>query len=78
MIKNIVVLLLGIISLIYLINPGAGILEAIPDNLPYIGNLDEAAACALVLAVFRYFGVDLTAFLKKRLDDDSRDKNRSD
>ena len=75
MIKDTAVLLLGIIGLVYLINPGAGIFEAIPDNLPYIGNLDEAAACALVLAVFRYFGVDLTAFIKKRLDKDPKRKN---
>ena len=67
MIRDLAVLLLGLIGLIYLFNPGAGNFEAIPDNIPYVGNLYEAAACALVLGAFRYFGVDLTAFLRKGL-----------
>ncbi|MFQ5673796.1 MAG: DUF1232 domain-containing protein [Nitrospinales bacterium] len=75
MIKDIAVLLMGIVGLIYLFNPGAGIIEVIPDNFPYVGNLDEATACALVLAVFRYFGVDLTAFLGKRLNGDPKNKD---
>lgn len=61
--KDIWVALAGFISFVYLINPGAGFLEIIPDNFPVIGNLDEAAACAIILATFRYFGIDLTAFL---------------
>jgi uncharacterized membrane protein YkvA (DUF1232 family) len=41
---------LGIaLGVIYLLNPGAGFLELIPDNIPLIGNLDEAAATTLVL-----------------------------
>ena len=35
---------LGVGGLLYLLNPGAGIFELLPDNLPLIGNLDEAAA----------------------------------
>ena len=61
--KDIWVGLAGFVSFVYLINPGAGFLEIIPDNFPIIGNLDEAAACAIILAVFRYFGMDLTSFL---------------
>ena len=74
MIKNILVALAGIISLIYLFNPTAGILELIPDNFPIVGNLDEAAACAIVLAAFRYYGVDLTGFIGRRFNDDKDDK----
>jgi uncharacterized membrane protein YkvA (DUF1232 family) len=37
------------LGVIYLINPTAGILELIPDALPVVGNLDEAAATALVI-----------------------------
>ena len=62
--KNLFVILTGLVSLVYLINPTAGLFEIIPDNFPIIGNLDEAAACALLLAVFRYFGIDLTGFLR--------------
>ena len=54
--------MLGVVSAIYLLNPTAGFFEFIPDNLPIIGNLDEAAAVALLLACFRHFGVDLTGF----------------
>ncbi|MFQ5613673.1 MAG: hypothetical protein ACE5H9_16235 [Anaerolineae bacterium] len=40
--------LFTIIGIIYLLNPTAGILELIPDNLPFIGNLDEGLAALLV------------------------------
>jgi hypothetical protein len=65
MLKNIFVFLVGILSLVYLINPGMGILELIPDNLPIIGNLDEAGAALLLIAALKYFGVDLTRFFIK-------------
>jgi len=65
MLKNIFVFLVGILSLVYLINPGMGILELIPDNLPIIGNLDEAGAAVLLIAALKYFGVDLTRFFIK-------------
>jgi len=38
-----------IIGAIYLLNPTAGLLELIPDVVPFVGNLDEAGATALVL-----------------------------
>jgi hypothetical protein len=38
-----------IVGVIYLINPTAGILELLPDNVPLVGNLDEAGATALVI-----------------------------
>jgi uncharacterized membrane protein YkvA (DUF1232 family) len=36
-------------SVVYIINPTAGFLEFIPDNIPFIGNLDEAGATALLI-----------------------------
>ena len=63
--KKIGILLLGLFSAFYLLNPGAGIFEIIPDNVPFIGNLDEAAAAALLLACLRYFGYDLSALFKR-------------
>ena len=65
--KKLLVALAGLVSLIYLINPTAGVLELIPDNMPIIGNLDEATAAAVLLAVLRYYGVDLTGFLRPGL-----------
>ena len=60
MIKNILVAVAGLLSLVYLLNPGAGVFEIIPDNFPIIGNLDEAAAVAIILAAFRYYVVQLS------------------
>lgn len=63
MFKNIMVAIAALLSVIYLLNPTAGVIELIPDNFPVIGNLDEAAACAIILAALRYYGIDLTSFL---------------
>jgi hypothetical protein len=38
------VYILSLLGMVYLLNPGAGILELLPDNLPIVGNLDEGAA----------------------------------
>lgn len=37
---------MAVVCVIYLINPTLGVFEFIPDNIPIIGNLDEAAATA--------------------------------
>jgi uncharacterized membrane protein YkvA (DUF1232 family) len=43
------VLGLGLVGLVYVLNPTFGIFELIPDNLPLIGNLDEGLAYTLML-----------------------------
>ena len=43
----------GLLGLVYLLNPGAGVIEFLPDNLPFLGNLDEAAAVGLVISCFQ-------------------------
>lgn len=58
--KSILVACLGIIALLYLLNIGAGVIELIPDNMPFVGNLDEGGAVLLLLMCLRYFGLDLT------------------
>ena len=72
--KDIIVIFVGILSVIYLANPSVGIFEIVPDNFPIIGNLDEAAACALLLSVLRYFGIDLTGFIRFLLKNKPKDK----
>lgn len=57
--KKIVVGFIGILSLMYLLNPGLGIFEIIPDNFPLIGNLDESVATFFLLSALAYFGLDL-------------------
>lgn len=65
--KKITIFCLGLVALIYLLNPTAGFFELIPDNIPIIGNLDEVAAGALLLMCLRYFGYDLpNIFIPKR------------
>jgi hypothetical protein len=61
--KNIFVLLLGLFSAAYLANVGAGVFGEIPDNLPIIGNIDEAVATLLLLHCLAYFGLDLRSKL---------------
>ena len=63
--KKIVVFCLGLLSALYILNPTAGLFEIIPDNLPVIGNLDEAAAVALLLMCLKYFGIDLPNIFRR-------------
>lgn len=78
MIKKILVAAAGLLSLVYLLNPGAGVFELIPDNFPIIGNLDEAAAVAIILAAFRYYGIDLTSFLGRGVRGSSQSSDKKD
>jgi hypothetical protein len=50
---------LAVLSTFYLFNPTAGIFELLPDNMPFLGNIDEFTAVMLLLGSLRYFGVDL-------------------
>ena len=40
--------LFALIGIVYILNPTAGLLELIPDNIPLVGNLDEGAAMLLI------------------------------
>jgi uncharacterized membrane protein YkvA (DUF1232 family) len=53
--------LAGLLAFLYLLNPTLGVFELIPDNLPLVGNLDDATAVMVLLGALRYFGLDLTA-----------------
>jgi uncharacterized membrane protein YkvA (DUF1232 family) len=64
--KRLLVVLAGVLALLYLLNPTLGIFELVPDNIPFVGNLDEATATMVLLAALRYFGWDLTDLFKKR------------
>jgi uncharacterized membrane protein YkvA (DUF1232 family) len=66
MLKDILVALAGLLSLVYLINPSAGIIEFIPDNIPFVGNVDEALATSVLLACLRYFGFDPANFFRRK------------
>ncbi len=64
-INSLIIGALGAFSTIFLLNPGAGLFFEIPDNFPIIGNLDEAAAAALLISCLAYFGFDVTKLFKK-------------
>ncbi|MCX6854596.1 MAG: hypothetical protein NTV80_06795, partial [Verrucomicrobia bacterium] len=66
LIRDLLVLASGVLSALYLLNIGFGVVELIPDNVPIFGNLDEATATALLLNCLNYFGLDLGRFLRLR------------
>ena len=68
--KKVVCVIGMIIGIIYILNPTFGVFEIIPDNLPYIGNLDEASAVLLIIACLKE--------LRKKDDDDGDDFSKID
>lgn len=64
--KSIFVALAGIASFLYLLNPTLGVFELLPDNIPLLGNVDDATAAMVLLGALRYFGCDLTAVFMRR------------
>ena len=58
--KEFVIIIVAVIATIYLLNPTAGIIELLPDNLPIIGNLDEAGAVAVLVNTLGYYGIDMS------------------
>lgn len=63
---------------VYLINPTAGIFELLPDNLPVVGNLDEAAVLFLMYSAMLYLGVRLPEFLERWIRPPARLPSRTD
>lgn len=74
--RKVLISLGGLLGLVYLLNPGAGIFEIIPDALPFVGNVDEALAATLVLACLREYGLDLTRWGYKPIDQSSKSSTK--
>ncbi len=72
--KTFLVGLVGIIAFIYLLNPTAGFLEFIPDNIPLIGNLDEAGAVTIIIASLGYFGIDVSSLFTQKNSTEVKEK----
>jgi uncharacterized membrane protein YkvA (DUF1232 family) len=66
--KDLFVGLAGVLALLYLLNPTLGVFEFIPDNIPLVGNLDEATASAVLISALRYFGWDITTLFRQKKD----------
>ena len=63
--KDFIMLALGIISIIYLLNFTFGVVEFLPDAIPFIGNIDEVIITGLLLSIFKYFNIDVINFFKR-------------
>jgi predicted lipid-binding transport protein (Tim44 family) len=59
-------LVLAVISGMWLLNFNMGFAE-IPDVLPVIGHIDEAAALLILLRCLQYLGVDVMPLIRKVL-----------
>jgi hypothetical protein len=64
--KDLLVALAGVLAFLYLMNPTFGVFELLPDNIPLVGNIDEATATMVLLGALRYFGLDLTRLFVKQ------------
>jgi hypothetical protein len=64
--KVLLVALAGVLAFLYLMNPTFGVFELLPDNIPLVGNIDEATATMVLLGALRYFGLDLTRLFVKQ------------
>ncbi|MBT5873831.1 MAG: DUF1232 domain-containing protein [Candidatus Latescibacteria bacterium] len=65
MLKHMTVIVAGIIAILYLLNIGVGIIELIPDNVPFVGNLDEGGAALVLIMCLRYFGMDVSRLFER-------------
>ncbi len=64
--KDKMVVGLGLLCFIYILNPSFGIFELLPDNLPFIGNLDEGLATTLLLWCLNYLGYNIGSIFNKK------------
>ncbi len=64
--KDFLVAGLGILGVLYMLNFGFGVIEILPDNLPFLGNMDEAAALFLIYSSAEYFGLDIKGIFKRK------------
>ena len=63
--KRFLIIASGVVSGLYILNPGFGVFELIPDTIPIIGNLDEGAAAYVIISVIAYLrGKDFGLFSK--------------
>ncbi|MEL6152128.1 MAG: DUF1232 domain-containing protein [Chloroflexota bacterium] len=75
--RDVVVLGCAALAVVYLGNPGAGVIELIPDNAPIIGNLDEAGAVLILVSALRYYGVDVAHLFNRNAGGDDEEASVS-
>jgi hypothetical protein len=67
--KKFFISLLALASAFYLLNPTAGIFELLPDNIPFVGNVDEGLAVYLLFSSIEYFRTGDFGIFKTRIKD---------
>ena len=55
-IKGGIALASAALSVLYLANLGAGVIDIIPDNIPIAGNIDEFVASLVLIRSLAYLG----------------------
>ncbi len=75
--KEMVILTLAAIALLYLMYPSLGTFELIPDWIPVIGSLDEASATLIILSTLKYYGFDLTKLYGKSRKEEIQERRTS-
>ena len=63
-------------AIVYILNPTFGVYELLPDNMPIVGNLDEATATAILIwGAKTLFGKKEVEELNDVLDDNKKNRN---
>lgn len=52
--RKLTAIVLAALSIVYLINPTAGVFELLPDNIPLVGNVDESLAAYILYSCAEY------------------------
>ena len=52
--RKLTAIALAILSIVYLINPTAGVFELLPDNIPFVGNVDEGLAAYVLFSSIEF------------------------
>ena len=50
---------------LYILNPIVGGIDLVPDAIPFVGNLDDAAVMFLMFGAMRYLGMRLPEFIER-------------
>ena len=62
----------ALLSIAYLANLGAGVVEVIPDNVPIVGNLDEIIASLILFSCLGVLGIKRSAQASKKMSNKTR------
>jgi len=56
-----------VLGALYILNPIAGLFELLPDNIPFVGNVDEGLAVYIIMSSISYLKTGDANVFKKLL-----------